>query len=208
MPFYRYGEVYGILERNSERNINYTILNIFLTLEGFRTACMIGISETSYNDLKRIFDIANVHIIHYVRNQYIIIGQKTRISLLSNTLPIIREDKRNATFHKAMGELLGYMRPMNIMTSRGGRGASISVEIDGVPLRGIMPQRIGDATNAEVEAYYRPVVEFLTKVHERPGDYLFPMRITARPEIVYSDIVGGRRRTRKNRKNRENTVEY
>lgn len=212
--FYKYGTLYSALVANGDRSIEYVMINTFLTLEGARPACIVRLSDESYAVFKQVFDEKSIGIVLYndlsyinssiKHKNYLIISPFTHYSLIGNTLPIIRRGVSDKNYHIATGKLLGYMKPMNIKSARGGRGAQINVELDGEKLEGIIPQRVGDATDEEILEYYKKPLGLLEDAYKNPSKYdYFPLKFLSPPVLVIKRLSsGGKRRTIKRSKKR------
>ena len=219
--FYKYGELYSALVVNDERKIEYTMVNTFLTLEGARPACIVGLSDASYATFKSVISGGSYGIIPYPyplkknaadkTKNYVIIGPSAKSSLLSSTIPIVRAGLINSStnsevtaFHEATGKLLGYLKPMNITKASGGKNAYIITYLNDEKLNGIMPQRVGIITDEEIRDYYKKPLDLLMDAYKNPAKYdYFPFKFTGPPELVIKvPSAGGRRRTRRRRANK------
>ena len=213
--FYKYGTLHSALVVNGDKSIEYIMINTFLTLEGARPACIVRLTDESYAVFKEVFDEKHLGIAPYndlskingsiKYKNYLIFSPFTHYSLIGDLLKIIRRGASDKNYHIATGKLLGYMKPMNILSARGGRGASINVELNGEKIQGIMPQRVADATDEEILEYYKNPLGLLEDAYKNPSKYdYFPLKFTAPPELVIRTLSsGGKRRTIKRSKKRK-----
>jgi hypothetical protein len=196
--FTNYNKLFSILYEAAESNKEYILVNIFLTLEGARPSCLIVLKKESFEKIKEIFDDYGIDMFNYRLNSYLVINPKTPVSLISSSLNYIKLGKMNENYHSATGKLLGYMKPMDILKARGGKKASITTHIDDNILAGLVPQRIGDASEEETLAYYKPVLRLLNNAFENPSEYsYFPYKFTGPPKVVIEAATGGRRKCRR-----------
>jgi hypothetical protein len=213
--FFKYGTLYDCLLISGKTYPEYDIIEIFLTLNGVRPACLLSIPKSCVEIFGGVFSEKDIGFVKYPFNSpretfvnYLIIGPSANFTLLSATMPIIRSGfERNSRneFDIATGCLLGYLFPTDVTKIRGGRAAGISVEIDGTPIKGIMPQRVGDATDVEIHAYFKPKMDLLEDLYVNPSKYHMPFKLTKPPEIFINDVPlrgGATRRRRRTRRAR------
>jgi len=213
--FFKYGTLYDCLLTSGKTYPEYDIIEIFLTLHGVRPACLLTLPKSCVEIFVAVFSEKDIGFIKYPLNppretfvNYLIIGPSANRTLLSATMPIIRsgfEKNSRSEFDIATGRLLGYLLPTDVTRIHGGRAAGISIEVDGTPIKGIMPQRVGDATDAEIHAYFKPKIDLLQDLYTNPGKYYLPFKVTKPPEIFINDVPvrgGGTRRRKRSRRAR------
>jgi hypothetical protein len=200
MSFYKYGELYDALQASGRHYPEYELIELFLTLHGARPACLLTLKTLELvTTFRTLLAEKSIPFIEYpYKPNYIVISPYSKRELIMQTLPIIRaavfeikdgkqilvgSDEDIAAFHTATGRLIGYMRPMNILEVTGGKSAYLQVEIDGTPIAGIMPQRVADATDEEIRAYFKPKMDLLEDLHKNPDKYFMPFKIS-KPELI------------------------
>jgi hypothetical protein len=189
-----------------EKNIHYTLLNTFLTLEGARPACLVHLSKDVYETFKSIVGRPLIPYPYGEGDNYILIGPAAKPPVLERTLPIIRSglyvdssNDKKAQFHIATGTILGYFNPINILEARSGKSAIVNVYIDGKE-QGIMAQRVGDASDDEIQAYYKPVLDALTDLYESKKP--FPLSFSSPPTLRIWSVAPPTAKTRRRHRRR------
>lgn len=199
MPlFKKYKEFYDILLKNQNieiYNTKYTLFNVFLTLMGVRPACLISLSDISFAEFSDLLSESKSGILvpykfGRTHTNYILMGPSMDMHVYENARPILNNPYENLSkFHTVTGKIIGYLKPMNIFKETGGRLAGINVNVDDDEIvHSIMPQRVGDATDEEIKAYYKPVMDLLTDLYLHPYKYNFPLHINELPKLIIKDF--------------------
>lgn len=184
-------------------------LELCLIINNARPAALVSLQTENLDLIESVVNRVGVDID--------IIKWTVNYNLVFNTKHVTRNlvDKMKVYNHVSLGKTLGYLTPFDLDSSnKSGSRIAAEIRVDimykGHIIKNIQlaPQVIINKTEAEIDAYYKPMVDVLQALKSKfaSEDVHFKIdKIVLNKTPITSNSKGGRRSTRKNHNKRKTT---